>query len=97
MRRSARFLYLVILTMVGCSQNSVSPGLGDPCSASWLQAVESRVVTGDGHGHGPDIGSQEWRSVVEFKLGVRDNPAIPPRDRKEWCNYIDELIVDHAI
>ena len=64
----------------------------EPCSAEWQQAVESRLVTGDGHGHGPDIGSDEWRSVVEFKLGIRDDPSTPARNSEEWCAYIDERL-----
>ena len=43
-------------------------------------------------GHGPDIGSGEWKSVVEFKLGIRGNPDVPDRDSQEWCSYIDALI-----
>jgi hypothetical protein len=50
------------------------------------------VTTGDGQGHGPDIGSDEWRSVVEFKLGIRGNPAVPSRASREWCHYIDEQV-----
>ena len=52
----------------------------------------SRLVTGDGQGHGPDIGSDEWRSVVEFKLGIRDDPSTPTRDSEDWCAYIDERL-----
>jgi hypothetical protein len=64
----------------------------EPCSAEWQQLVESRLVTGDGQGHGPDIGSDEWRSVVEFKLGIRDDPSTPTRDSEDWCAYIDERL-----
>jgi hypothetical protein len=63
-----------------------------PCSAEWQQWVESRLTTGDAHGHGPDIGSAEWQSVVEFKLGIRDDPSVPSRESDEWCRYIDERI-----
>jgi hypothetical protein len=48
------------------------------------------VTTGDGQGHGPDIGSDEWRSVVEFKLGIRGNPAVPPSNTDAWCRFVDE-------
>ena len=64
----------------------------EPCSTEWQQAVESRLATGDGHGHGPDIGSEEWRSVVEFKLGIRDDPSTPARNSADWCAYIDERL-----
>ena len=66
----------------------------EPCSSDWLVFVEEKVQTGDEHGHGPDFGSEEWRSVVEFKLGIRDDPANPPSDSREWCGFIDGLIQD---
>ena len=43
-------------------------------------------------GHGPDIGSEEWKSVIEFKLGVRGNPNVPDRNSREWCRFIDDLL-----
>ncbi len=56
--------------------------------------VEDRFPTGDGQGHGPDIGSLEWRSVVEFKLGIRGDPAIPPLESDQWCAYVDEHFIE---
>lgn len=83
---------IVALFLAACGDGAeVKPG-PEPCSGEWQQWVESRVTTGDGHGHGPDIGSDEWQSVVEFKLGIRGDPSVPPRDSGEWCNYIDTLI-----
>ena len=64
----------------------------EPCSEPWLQMVEQTLSTGDGRGHGPDLGSSEWRSVVEFKLGIRGNPGVPDRATEEWCTYIDHEI-----
>ena len=43
-------------------------------------------------GHGPDIGSEEWKSVIEFKLGIRGNPDVPDRNSSQWCDYIDKLL-----
>ncbi len=63
-----------------------------PCSDEWYQSIEEKVTTGDGHGHGPDIGSDEWRSVIEFKLGIRGKDTVPQRDSEAWCRYIDHLI-----
>ena len=83
---------IVTLFLAACGDGGeTSPG-PEPCSFEWQQWVESRVTTGDGHGHGPDIGSDEWQSVVEFKLGVRGDPSVPPRDSDKWCSYIDKLI-----
>lgn len=63
-----------------------------PCSEQWYRFVEERVTTGDGRGHGPDIGSDEWKSVVEFKLGIRGTPDLPNRNSDAWCRRIDQMI-----
>jgi len=62
------------------------------CSEVWYRSIEEKVPTGDGRGHDPDIGSDEWKSVVEFKLGVRGNPDVPRRDSEHWCRYVNQLI-----
>ena len=62
------------------------------CSESWSRAIEEAVATGDGQGHGPDIGSDEWKSVIEFKLGIRGQPQVPPRNTAAWCQYIDRQV-----
>jgi len=67
-----------------------------PCTETWNQTVETTVSSGDGMGHGPDIGSEEWKSVMEFKLGVRGNPDVPDRDSPEWCRFIDDLLHDKS-
>ncbi len=62
------------------------------CSSAWQQQIDESVVTGDGQGHGPDIGSDEWKSVVEFKLGIRGKPGVPGRDSEAWCAYVDQVV-----
>ncbi len=69
--------------------DSYGEGGPAPCTEAWTWLVEARVPTGDGLGHGPDTGSVEWQSVVEFKLGIRDDPGVPPRDSHAWCRYVD--------
>lgn len=54
---------------VGVTSASESPAL---CTAQWYRFVEQVLVSGDGQGHGPDLGSDEWKGVIEFKLGIRD-------------------------
>ena len=54
--------------------------------------VEEKLSTGDAQGHGPDVGSSEWRSVVDFKLGIRGKPGIPDSTTEQWCAYIDREI-----
>jgi hypothetical protein len=79
---------------------SVSAHAGDQgeplCSDAWYRSVEQRVSTGDGRGHGPDVGSDEWKSTIEFKLGIRDQVKVPPRDDEAWCGYIDRLVQGRA-
>ncbi|WMC11684.1 MliC family protein [Oceanimonas pelagia] len=50
------------------------------------------MPTGDGLGHGPDAGSGEWKSVVEFRLGIRGATGVPERETQAWCEYIDGLV-----
>ena len=85
-----------MIIFMGCSQNAAPRTLPEPCSENWLELVESKLGTGDGQGHGPDIGSMEWRSVIEFKLGLRGSNALPERGSKEWCDYIDRHTFKNA-
>ena len=82
----------IYLFVAACSTDAGRSTGPEPCTADWQQWVESRVTTGDGRGHGPDIGSDEWQSVVEFKLGVRGDPEVPPRNTDAWCRFVDEQI-----
>jgi len=66
------------------------------CSDEWYRTTENKVPTGDGQGHGPDIGSDEWKSVIEFKLGIRGKHDIPKRDSNAWCEHINQLISKNA-
>ncbi len=78
------------LALSACAPRSIEAEAPAPCTTAWFDWVESRVGTGDGAGHGPDVGSEEWRSVVEFKLGLRGRSAVPARDSASWCTYIDD-------
>lgn len=66
----------------------------EPCSSEWNAWLDDQVVTSDEQGHGPDVGSDEWRSVVEFRLGVRDAADLPQRSSKDWCHYVEERLDD---
>lgn len=74
------------------SRQPIVPGELPPslCHTTWYEAVEDDLNTGDGQGHGPDLGSAEWRSVVEFKLNIRDDINLPKVESDAWCRYIDE-------
>jgi len=54
------------------------------------------VGTGDNQGHGPDVGSEEWKSVIEFKLGIRNDTNLPDRDSEAWCRHIDQILRKRA-
>jgi hypothetical protein len=67
------------------------------CTAAWYPSIEERVPTGDGRGHGYDVGSDEWKSVVAFKLGIRGKSDLPRRDSEAWCRLIDQPVsINHS-
>ncbi|MGD8863157.1 MAG: hypothetical protein PVI30_24295 [Myxococcales bacterium] len=68
----------------------------EPCSAAWYAHVEQRVGVADAQGHGPDPGSDEWKSAVEFRLAVRDDESFPDPASAAWCERIDALLPDPA-
>lgn len=51
------------------------------CSEAWNRMIDANVTSGDGQGHGSDIGSDEWKGTIEFRLGVRDEYARRPAAR----------------
>lgn len=66
------------------SLNDSSADSVEPCSDKTLVMIEHQAPIGEGLGHGSDIGSDEWRSVVEFRLGVRGDASVPPRNTRPW-------------
>lgn len=91
-----RLLFFLISSSLcvlsACQGQTIQPETPELCTESWYRAVESAISSGDGLGHGPDVGSEEWKSVIEFKLGIRDNPNVPDRNSPEWCHYINDFI-----
>jgi len=78
----------LLLIIAGCSSVAQKDETYSPCSEAWFNHVEQQINTG--YGHGPDIGSLEWRSVIMFKLGIRDKPNVPELNTPQWCQFIDE-------
>ena len=61
------------------------------CSDAWIQAVEKQLSVGDGQGHGPDLGSDEWRMVIERRLGP-DPANLPDRSSDAWCDAVSQRL-----
>ena len=72
------------------------PSIPRPCSWQLFHEIEERVGSGDGMGHGPDVGSAEWMSVIEFRLGIRDDESIPETGTNQWCGLIDNKTREKA-
>lgn len=87
---------MVLVVAAACAEASgglnTSPEMAVLCSDAWYQSIDDEVSTSDGHGHGPDIGSDEWKSVIEFKLGIRGKPDVPDIKTRAWCSYVDKLV-----
>lgn len=82
----SKYLVLLLVGAAGVAQAQSA------CTYPWYQSIDKILHTTDGQGHGPDIGSDEWKSVIEFKLGVRDGADVPERSSDQWCQYIDQHI-----
>lgn len=67
------------------------------CSNEWLHYVEGQISSRDNQGHGPDVGSLEWQSVVEFKLGLGNDSALPSKSTLQWCEYIQLKLDERRI
>lgn len=87
-------ILFVLFFVSGCDKEKAPPDVSspEPCSPAWLQDVDRHVQSSDSEGHGPDIGSPEWRSVVEFKLGIREDESVPEVSSADWCKHIDAFL-----
>ncbi|MFV1871955.1 MAG: hypothetical protein ACMZ64_01340 [Oleiphilus sp.] len=83
-------------TSAGVSDTTEQIPAAPACSPKWYRYVESQLSTQDNQGHGPDIGSQEWQSVVEFKLAIdrtkRASGVIPTKTSPQWCQFIQQRL-----
>jgi hypothetical protein len=86
-----RVVFLIV-TLAGWGGTSRAAEPERSCSEAWYRSIEQRLSTGDGHGHGSDLGSDEWKSVVGFKLGVRGAADVPSGDSDAWCRYVERLV-----
>ena len=81
----------VVLAAINLGVNAAVE-LAVPCTEEWNRFVDKKLVSGDGQGHGPDLGSNEWKGVIEFKLGIRGQADLPGRNSDAWCQLIDQLV-----
>jgi uncharacterized protein len=90
------WLPMILIVASACAKAggsvTTSPETAAPCTDSWYHSIEEKVSTSDGQGHGPDVGSDEWKSVIEFKLGIRGKPDVPDIKTQAWCSYVDDLV-----
>lgn len=75
------------LLLSGCN-NANEQDANTRCSDNTFALIEEKVGSSDGAGHGPDIGSGEWQSTIEFRLGIRGDKKIPAHQDPSWCTYI---------
>ena len=87
-------MWPLILMSSGCAGIAENYHEYRPCSSEWYSQVEKKITTGDSQGHGPDPGSLEWRSVIEFKLGIRKSSEVPSLETEQWCIYIHEHFIE---
>ena len=86
-------VFILLLVTASCVYVSENKAPVSHCTNDWFSLVEEAVGITDGKGHGPDLGSLEWRSVVEFKLGIRGESSNPPLDSDHWCSFIDKNFI----
>lgn len=60
-------------------------------SHEWMAMVTEKVGASDGHGGGPDFGSQEWCNVVHFRL-YGQHATQPVACDQQWMLQIDEQL-----
>lgn len=91
-----RWIAIFLIVTANCAKvgnsGTLTPDAEVFCSDQWFRFVEEKVPTGDGQGHGPDIGSDEWMSAIEFKLGIRGKSDLPSKNSDVWCRHIDQIV-----
>ena len=94
MKPASKLALALTLTVLGAAGAAaeVPPAPPAPCTPAWYRTVETALGTGDAAGHGPDVGSDEWQSTVEFRLGLRGRPDLPARDTTAWCERVEATL-----
>lgn len=71
----------------------ILPGIAwSQCTAQWYRDIDTILPSQDAQGHGPDLGSAEWKSVIEGKLKKLKAINFPEASSKAWCKKVDSLL-----
>lgn len=89
---------LILLAILICASCINKPTQQTPlCSKQTLQNIEQVLSSGDLQGHGPDIGSAEWMSAIEFKLGIKTGYKFTSHVPQGWCDVIIKAMDDKQL
>ena len=86
-KRLATSLAVVVLSACTVEVDQSTNGQA-PCSAETYELIENHIKISDAEGHGPDLGSSEWMSAVERRLGVDEDVSAPHEGTQAWCAYV---------
>lgn len=79
---------------VSASQQTISAHqLPAACDDTRYRYYESVLSVSDAQGHGPDLGSAEWKSSLMAQLGVPSS-TVGTAERPTWCVAIDAALGD---
>lgn len=83
----------IVVLLASCTSPGKPPGQPESsCDMARFEDIDAQLQSGDGMGHGPDIGSDEWKSVIEFLLGLRGAEGLPSHHSPKWCDAIQQAI-----
>jgi len=82
-------LIITLNWLTACSApDPVKENADQPCAQWQIDLIESKLITHDSQGHGPDVGSTEWFSVVERRMGIEGVHTVPSKKTRQWCEYV---------
>ncbi|MDA7892308.1 hypothetical protein OAE72_01655 [Akkermansiaceae bacterium] len=60
---------------------------------AWAMWADEKHSTGDGQGHGPDVGSDEWAYALGTQLGISDSQGHGPDIKSdEWRRAVENKL-----
>lgn len=82
------YVFISLLWMITLSLFFSKPPTMSECTTDDYQRIDHFIHSSDSQGHGPDIGSNEWKQVVEFKLDLRKRKSAPNIQSPSWCSFV---------